>query len=123
MPIQFVQIKAASTIRKVSAFEYRLKDGGPGLLVCDSWDPRDLNTPHSRYVADSRDFSSIKYSAAFDPSPPKVWEDLEANEVKDDERNIVQQIFRIFQPDNGRSPPVVLAASVFREMRTSSRFT
>ena len=123
MPVQFIHIKPASSVRKISTSDNRVEDWGPGLLVCDSWDPQDLYTPHSRYVADSRDFSDIGYFRAFDPHPPTVWEDLEANEVEDDERNIVQQIFKIFQPDNGRPPPVVLAASVFRQMRTSSRFT
>ena len=123
MLIKFVQIKTACTVAKVSVTEYRVKDWGPGLLVCDPWPQRDLETPHSRYVADSRDFSDIKMSAWFDPNPPTVWEDLEANEVEEDERNIVQQIFRIFQPNNGRPPPVVLAASVFREMQTLSRLT
>ena len=123
MPIQFVQIKATSTVSKRSAYAVESQDWSPGLLICDSWDPHDLNAPHSRYVADSRDFPNITIYAAFNPNPPAVWEDLQANEVEGDERDIVQQIFQIFKPDGGRPPPLVLAASVFREMRTGSKFT
>lgn len=75
MPVQFIRIKGASTTEKKSACQYdHLHDWGPGLVVCDSWDPDDLDTPHGRHVADSRDFPNrINIHSTFSPRAPIVW--------------------------------------------------
>lgn len=124
MPVHFIRIKEASTKEKKSACQYNLGNWGPGLLVCDSRDPSDLDAPHGRQVADSRDFpKQINENATFEPNPPLVWEDCDTNEVEGDERNIVHRILTIFQSESKRPLPLVFAATIFRDMLTSSKFS
>ena len=123
MPIRFVQIKTTCLTAKRCPAAFDAQRWGPGLLVFDSSDPLDLNKPHGRYVADSRDFSKWTVHASIRPNPPVVWEDLQANEVEGDERNVVQRIFQIFKSDCGRPRTLVTAASIFQEMHKGSRLT
>ena len=124
IPVQFIHYKGASTIKKTVAREYDLRAWGPGLLVCDSWITDDMGTPHGRQVADLRDFpDEIKVYNPIEPRPPMVLADCNVNEVEGDERYIMERILRIFQPVDGRRPPVILAAAVFPDMLTISRFS
>ena len=122
MPVSFVRIKECSTGERKGAAAYSW-EGFPRLLVCDARDPYNLGTPHSRQLADSRDFpTETTIHAKIDPNFPMVWEDCDANEVEGDERNVVQRILKIFQAGDTREPPVVLAADVFRDTLRSSKY-
>ena len=129
LPLAFLRMELIDCLGKHSARKYDLENFGPGLLVFESGDPNQLQAPHGRWVADSRDFSStIRVHATFQPELPFVWADCDVTESDDGERNVVRRILREFglhseQSNGERRSPLIRAETVFRNMYATSPFT
>ena len=128
LPLGFIRLELIDCLGKHSAKRYELENFGPGLLVFEYKDTDQLQTPHGRWVGDSRDFSStITVHATFRPTLPLEWADCEVTEEDDGERNIIQRILREFrhseQSNGGRRSPLIRAETVLRNMYANSAFT